>query len=962
MGPEQKRPPGDLVMTIKRIIYAGIYLSLSFIALNVYSETEQIGPFGPLNNTDNPFIISSNQSQDLLNVETTDGNKSLKKRKGYGTAFTLSNATSPVHGVYNFYDTNGSDVCLFFNDRRMNVSVSGASPSVFFSTGTNGATYQCVDSAGFAYCANTSRDAIIKVNSSTYTLLSGFTSTGTMVTVTPERLVQAGFSSNTSLVWFSKANDFATWTVGGNPTDPITFIITSPGSGIKHITYAHGRVYWFKDASFGYILEGASQGDWQVVTVSNFLGTLYNTSIFRDDILYFQGNDGHFYAYDGSSLAKLSKDIQGTINQTQGRASNSWTQTTQSQFEAGYIDSGISSTLFTNTLSNRTTDFIVNNKLQFSSWTFLNFDSTSISTGVVHDTYTFTNAIATIFPDTFTYLRDGSSGKPMVWKDSVSGVGGLPDSYSLSNNQLTFNIGAGGSPRFNCYKAQKTLQQGTTLHVTVDSINHDMGFNTFGFTNNQASGAENYMTLWRQATGYYCASAIGRTTGAEISITSACTPTFPFDAFFYVSTDTYQVTVGTTSVRRTVSAQGFGEYYYPVMNWAVAGGSNVIKISRFDVVPDIFYSKALTFDTFITSHTYGNFTANLTTPTGSSINFMSNASTSSTLSGSYTAMSSGSVPTTGMHRYVNEMSYFSRTSTTSQPAYLSNLTIPIYSTGTYFSAVNNAPSLTSWDSLSSNYSVSGGSISFYTRSSTGSFVVRSTWPTWVETPVGGIPTSSAAAYFQVRTDFNSHSSTDSILMYDFTQNWFEGSAADKTYAIYHDNYNWWSVASGTGATTNNKILRFNLIDPGWYIFDIGTGGMYVRNQSLYFGSVAAGKVYKYGDVDNDDSAAINAYWESKDFFGASPFLDKDYSRMSSAWKTVSNSTATLTYIIDGSSATAYNVNLGSATSSFIQKNINLPQGKTGKTISVKYGNNAADQYFEIFGGAIDYTPKSWNPK
>jgi len=168
------------------------------------ADQEVIGPFGGLNNTDNSFIIPANQSQDLLNVDLSDGAKSIKKRKGYATAFTLSNTVSPLHGIYTFYDSNGATVDLFFNGQNMNVSVSGTTPVVYFSTGPSGATYQCVDSAGFAYCANTSRANIIKVNSSTYTMLTGFTSTGTMLAQTPERLVQSGFSTDPNAILFKR--------------------------------------------------------------------------------------------------------------------------------------------------------------------------------------------------------------------------------------------------------------------------------------------------------------------------------------------------------------------------------------------------------------------------------------------------------------------------------------------------------------------------------------------------------------------------------------------------------------------------------------------------------------------------------------------------------------------------------------------------------------------------------------
>jgi hypothetical protein len=210
--------------------------------------------------------------------------------------------------------------------------------------------------------------------------------------------------------------------------------------------------------------------------------------------------------------------------------------------------------------------------------------------------------------------------------------------------------------------------------------------------------------------------------------------------------------------------------------------------------------------------------------------------------------------------------------------------------------------------------------------------------------------------------FTVTAATENPTINSFTFNWFEGGATDKTYAIYFENANWWSVASGQGATTNNKILKFNLLNPGWYIYDIGMAGMHIRGPDLYFGSVSSGKVFQFGSATDDDGADIEAYWESKDFSGTSPFLDKNYTRISSVHPTANNTTLTLTYTLDGNTATSYSADLSSTTSSFIQKNVNLPQGKTGKSISLKFSDDSSDLPWEVFGAAIDYTPKPWVPK
>jgi hypothetical protein len=274
-----------------------------------------IGPFGGLNNRDHAFSMPANQAQDLLNVDITPGGKSVKKRKGTSQFTLLTPSTSPIHGTHFFYDPSGNDVALYFHERKISSSINGDNtPDTIYSTATNNAVYDCVDNFGSAYCVNTSTDGLFVTDGVTVSTI-GVVSTGTMVAITPTRLVQAGFAGSIrNRIDFSKENDFTTWTVGGAPTDPITFTITSPGSEITHITYVNKRVHWFKESSFGYILEAPELADWRVVMVSADIGTLDNTSVIdTNGNLYFRGQDKHIYVYDGSTVNDLSEEIPATI-------------------------------------------------------------------------------------------------------------------------------------------------------------------------------------------------------------------------------------------------------------------------------------------------------------------------------------------------------------------------------------------------------------------------------------------------------------------------------------------------------------------------------------------------------------------------------------------------------------------------------------------------------------------------
>lgn len=337
-------------------------------------QAQIIGPFSGLNNRDNSYAIPAQNAQDLLNVNITPGGKSVFKRKGYGLSSTLSVTTSPVHGIYSFFDSLGNDVSLFFNDSYLSSSVSGANPSTIFSNGPNGATYQCTDNLGYAYCANTSRTSLIKTDGSTSSSISGFVSTGTMVATCVTRLAMAGFLDRPSAIDFSADSDFTTWGTGSLGSSAVQLTISAPGSRITHIVYAFGRLMWFKDSSFGYVIIGNQpfQTDWVIRTVSFDVGTNDNTSVFREGILYFRGQDGHIYAFDGSNYQRLSREISGTISVSQSRLAGSWTQTTQSDWEAGSQSpsNSLNTTSSPGDLTINTTNQILTSSTQFQAGQF----------------------------------------------------------------------------------------------------------------------------------------------------------------------------------------------------------------------------------------------------------------------------------------------------------------------------------------------------------------------------------------------------------------------------------------------------------------------------------------------------------------------------------------------------------------------------------------------------------------
>lgn len=823
-------------------------------------QAQPIGPFGTLNNRDSSFAIPSEKAQDLLNVNITPGGKSVFKRDGYGSVFSLTFTSSPVHGVYNFFDSSGNDISLFFNDTYLTSSTGGNTPYVLFSTGPSGATYQCTDSLGYAYCANTERNTLTKTNGAIAQSIRTVSSTGTMVATAVTRLAMAGFSDAPSRIDFSADSDFSSWGSGSLGTSPAQFTINAPGAKITHITYAFGRLMWFKDTSFGYILIGKQpyQSDWVIKTVAYDVGTNDNTSVFREGVLYFRGKEGHIYAFDGSNYQLITDEISGTISQSQPRVANTWTQSTSAEFGTGSFNY----------------DFYL-------------------------DTLTVSGSMQLTFPDEFGSYRDGSNSTKPVWKTIYTGASTGTISGGVSGLVIRSTGGALGRVTASTIKTINDFQPGTTISLTLSRLSPDAVGDLVEF----------YVVLTTQSPTTTNPDSMGSNFYLVFTSTFQPTSTFGYDPYCYLSeisnsSDGVLYSSGTTAVSfRNVLI----DFYIATTTWQV-------KVYKYDDKSVIYLSTGGT-------HSW---------PTG--------------------------------QLFVN-LSYKNGVSGAASPYEAVIADFNVYpQTGTFISAVNPAPSFSSWSSFNVTSQNGGGSHSFYVRSASNSFTLGSSTPSWTAINSGDVPSLPYGNFMQFKDDLSVFIDTTSPSFSDFSFNWYEGSASDKAYATYFDDKIWWAVTSGAGSTSNNKILLYDLLNSGWLIYDLASNGFLVRNNSLYFGSSAGGYIYKFGDSTSDNGSAINSYWKSKDFFGASPFSNQELANISISAESVSNSSMTVTYTTDGDTEGSYTMPLYNPNGLFRNMNKNLPAGVIGYNYNVKFGNNAADQPFEVFAVQVGIRPRSWIPK
>ena len=906
--------------TVSLILAA--FLAVPCFAVEDSTPKQVIGPFGTLNNADDPLVLGDNEAQDLLNVEITDQGKAVLKRKGLGLAFTLPISTSPTHGIYSFYDSAGNDVSLFFNDAYLSGSVNGAAITTIFSTGTVAATWDCTDSLGYAYCSSTARDPIIKTNGVTYTQLLPMTSIGTMVTATAERLVTAGFSAAPSQINFSGANDFTNWTLGGEASSPYNETINAPGSRITHIVAACNGLMWFKETSFGIILNPDDLQAAQNVILAPEIGTLDNTSVIYPGGLQFRAQDGHIYNYDCAGIEKLTRDITPTINTSGSRTSNSWTQTTKNDWDTG-----------TGLLSGSFSTSLVSGDVVLSSFTATDTVTADFSQGTLTNTTTYAGVSVKISTNNSGTIRESGFENTAAIDGQSMAISSSWTIVSSWNYETAQNFICNLTPQAGSYYAGTAYAAGSAA-LTVEILNVSDG--TI-LASKSYSPTTHDSCVWGSDTLTSQSSA-----GKRVKL----------------RLHSYDSSVGdrTATTSDSFIFSGSISYYKSVQSNGANGFFNIDSVSNGSSTITSGQYTSRTFDTNVSKavvYTSATWTVATSTP------YLEIQDSTNGTDFQKVTSSTGTNVTT--NRYIRYLSSFTVGSGDNALSTLDDVSFVAKSTGGVFlSAVHPTSAMSSWDTLEVTKNTDAGTQTFYVRAGTNPFSVQSTTPTWTAVSAGGIISASTGTYMQFRDDFVTSYPTSTISLSEITMNWFQGSASDKAYGIYFgkDNALWWSVPVGAGQSTNNRILRYDLINRGWVLYDIPSNGFLIRNQNLYVGSANAGKIWKFGDTDSDEGAAIDSYWKSKDF-SFDPTVEKEFTTLSVFGKSVSASSMTVTYTIDGSSSTSYTVPLYNANSTVMRNNRYLPAGRAGNTFNVEFGNNAADQYWELFGSVFGYKKRPW---
>lgn len=323
-----------------------IFLSLLFLysAAAAYGAAQLIGGrWGGLNNGDTSINIEDNEAQDLLNVDMSVGGTSIIKRDGYTQFKQLQVSTSAPTSAYKFTDIDSDVNLIHAHNVYVSASVDGSAYTNFITTGTIGAHWDFTDSQGYLYGANTSNHEIWRYDGASVTYFPS-TPKGTQVEFTVDRLVISGTTANPMRLHFSKLVDPTLFTVGNNSEDPWTEDLNFPGEKVYALRWIGDRLLIWTDSAFGFWY-GSDQFNSVLEIISNTVGTQQPDSIIFDEgIVYWQGQDNHFYGYDSSTYKRISDKITGSVEAMVLPGRNTWTVETQAEFGEGTFGTALSST------------------------------------------------------------------------------------------------------------------------------------------------------------------------------------------------------------------------------------------------------------------------------------------------------------------------------------------------------------------------------------------------------------------------------------------------------------------------------------------------------------------------------------------------------------------------------------------------------------------------------------------
>lgn len=635
---------------MRQRLTAALFLALAVSVFAAVYQQLVINEFGGLDTDTSSAVMTQKNTPDAENVITDLGG--LQPREGFSSLST----TTCQGGLWSFPHSNGTRYVIC-HDTSVNTlkasSDGGQNFTTVVSTVAASLNTAVAPVGDTLYFVNTT-DGLKSWNTSSITVASSTLKasqlvthkgclwaaviTGSPRTILKSAAVTSSSAPSWQLITDPAVTDPASFFIAGGLDEPLTGLYAS------HL----GRLMWFKSNAFGAIT-GDDRSNFEQKTYSDQVGTSYHESVRDcDGMLRWLGPRRTVYEWNGAQLTDLTDLPTGgvkTLFETvvQGDAnSRSWTQTSQSDWQAGTIGSGLSATtsagdvqFSTGTMIDAFSD---GDFTSSPSWTEFDDDGGSVLAGTSE----------------LVFADDSSGNGTGVWKLNEASTGSWAFQYkctTTATSRLLFKLCQStpttNAAEANCYQLAVTangagagsssvlISSGSAETVLLQASNDES-------INNSSS---HEIKLDRQSSGAFNVYIDGVHGGGS---THASAPNLGYVSFSMHSNTAYS--------SGTASVDGYMFFYTTVS----------------------FQSQSFNIGTNISA--WGTFTAGATS-NGGSLAYVVYTDTNSSLTtidaGTFTSsqtITNGSQITIATSAYVAVGSTFTRTASTQTPT-LSDFTI-----------------------------------------------------------------------------------------------------------------------------------------------------------------------------------------------------------------------------------------------------------------------------------------------
>ena len=835
-----------------------------------------------------PTRIPPSCLQDALNIHL-DESLTLERRSGHAQAnSTGCTGLRSVRGLWPFRATDGTNYLIILSSETLFQTTNGTDCTVT-SPRISGLSLtvesRAIQTLGTFWLTNATNGLISYVPGVSSAAVSGAPSCD-YIGAFRNRVVLAGCTGALTRVRLSGELDGTAWTVlvPGVSTTPANIDIsgTHDGCGVSCLLGEYQNSFLIgRDCGLGqgdlYGLYGYDRRNFQLHRINREIGCMEAGSVGeKNNALHWLSRRG-LEKMSGTTISRASDAIRPTIDEIITSAGNSrtLTLTTQADFEGGSANST-------------------------ASGPGAPVSTSRIPASVVTSSWTRTDTSGSDFGDNGTRVN--------VSTISVSG-----DLTLIQASSAAF-INAGG-------------ESNSTTNWDIFE----------GSWQNTATGPAYGSRQWRNSAGGASSSLAFRILDSSnqilLSRCDAITDGMAHTTFIVNTTTLTNTTVKIECGYYNLATDCSGSSERMRSTAFIRGTEVVYSIGDFlsgaSVQPmfDIPETNIITSGTFVSQHfdtdyttpTWGNFSASVSSPSGSALTFeVAAASSTNGAFETYVSQSLGANSGAARREFIRYRGTFSVNAATETPPQMQDATLVARTTAYYISdCAAPASTISSWGRLRTNTAPAGGSFNFWTSTSTVSCAdaAGAANARWVSQAANTTITNATSTFISARTEFllGDDGDNDPSLT-DLTFEWNEGSDRPPVAsAVYRDRYHLFYTTFTASGAANNRALVLDSNDK-WTLYDnINAYSAAVYNNNLYTGDSGNTGLYFEQDTGFADRAGnYTSRFKTAELDFGEPrkkkILKTVYVAVDSEGEAANNISMSMSYYIDGSTTA---VSLGS---------------------------------------------------